>query len=59
MSGVGFAVQIKAMKQVAGKLKLELAQFAEVVAFPQLCIRFRDRATPFIYQMCKIRNTKE
>ena len=31
----GSAAQIKAMKQVAGKLKLELAQFAELEAFAQ------------------------
>merc|ERR1711981_233715 len=33
VSRVGSAAQIKAMKQVAGKLKLELAQFAELEAF--------------------------
>ncbi|CAL5194787.1 unnamed protein product [Lathyrus oleraceus] len=32
-SRVGSAAQIKAMKQVAGKLKLELAQFSELEAF--------------------------
>ncbi|KAJ8419219.1 hypothetical protein Cgig2_032373 (chloroplast) [Carnegiea gigantea] len=32
---VGSAAQIKAMKQVAGKLKLELAQLAELEAFAQ------------------------
>ncbi|CAN1203231.1 ATP synthase subunit alpha, chloroplastic, partial [Linum perenne] len=32
---VGSAAQIKAMKQVAGKLKLELAQFVELEAFAQ------------------------
>jgi len=35
VSRVGSASQIKAMKQVAGKLKLELAQFAELEAFSQ------------------------
>jgi len=35
VSRVGSAAQIKAMKQVAGKLKLELAQFAEFEAFAQ------------------------
>jgi len=35
VSRVGSAAQIKAMKQVAGKLKLELAQFAELEAFAQ------------------------
>jgi F-type H+-transporting ATPase subunit alpha len=35
VSRVGSAAQIKAMKQVAGKLKLSLAQFAELEAFSQ------------------------
>ena len=35
VSRVGSAAQIKAMKQVAGKLKLELAQFEELEAFAQ------------------------
>jgi len=35
VSRVGSAAQIKAMKQVSGKLKLELAQFAELEAFSQ------------------------
>jgi len=35
VSRVGSAAQIKAMKQVAGKLKLNLAQFAELEAFSQ------------------------
>jgi len=35
VSRVGSAAQVKAMKQVAGKLKLELAQFAELEAFAQ------------------------
>jgi len=35
VSRVGSAAQIKAMKQVAGTLKLELAQFAELEAFSQ------------------------
>jgi F-type H+-transporting ATPase subunit alpha len=35
VSRVGSAAQIKAMKRVAGKLKLELAQFAELEAFSQ------------------------
>ena len=35
VSRVGSAAQIKAMKQVAGSLKLELAQFREVAAFAQ------------------------
>jgi len=35
VSRVGSAAQIKAMKKVAGKLKLELAQFDELEAFSQ------------------------
>jgi F-type H+-transporting ATPase subunit alpha len=35
VSRVGSAAQVKSMKQVAGKLKLELAQFAELEAFSQ------------------------
>ena len=35
VSRVGSAAQIKAIKQVAGKIKLELAQFRELAAFAQ------------------------
>jgi len=35
VSRVGAAAQIKAMKQVAGSMKLELAQYREVAAFAQ------------------------
>ena len=35
VSRVGSAAQVKAMKQVAGKLKLEMAQFRELAAFAQ------------------------
>ena len=35
VSRVGSAAQIKAMKQVAGRIKLELAQFREMQAFAQ------------------------
>ena len=35
VSRVGSAAQLKAMKQVAGTLKLELAQYREVAAFAQ------------------------
>ena len=35
VSRVGSAAQITAMKQVAGRLKLELAQYREVAAFAQ------------------------
>jgi len=35
VSRVGSAAQVKAIKQVAGKMKLELAQYREVAAFAQ------------------------
>lgn len=35
VSRVGSAAQIKAMKQVAGTMKLDLAQYREVAAFSQ------------------------
>ena len=44
VSRVGSAAQIKAMKAVAGKLKLELAQFAELEAFSQFASDL-DQAT--------------
>ena len=44
VSRVGSAAQIKAMKQVAGTLKLELAQFAELEAFSQFASDL-DQAT--------------
>ena len=44
VSRVGSAAQISAMKQVAGKLKLELAQFAELEAFSQFASDL-DKAT--------------
>ena len=44
VSRVGSTAQIKAMKQVASKLKLELAQFAELEAFSQFASDL-DQAT--------------
>jgi F-type H+-transporting ATPase subunit alpha len=44
VSRVGSAAQLKAMKQVAGKLKLDLAQFAELEAFAQFASDL-DKAT--------------
>jgi len=44
VSRVGSSAQIKAMKQVAGKLKLDLAQFAELEAFSQFASDL-DQAT--------------
>src|SRR5204862_6717839 len=35
VSRVGSAAQIRAMKQVAGRIKLELAQYREMAAFAQ------------------------
>ncbi|HVL38304.1 MAG TPA: F0F1 ATP synthase subunit alpha [Fimbriimonadaceae bacterium] len=44
VSRVGGNAQVKAMKQVAGRLKLEMAQFREVQAFSQFASDL-DRAT--------------
>jgi F-type H+-transporting ATPase subunit alpha len=44
VSRVGSAAQIKGMKQVAGKVKLELAQYAELEAFSQFASDL-DQAT--------------
>ncbi len=44
VSRVGGSAQIKAMKQVAGKIKLELAQYREVQAFAQFASDL-DKAT--------------
>ena len=44
VSRVGSAAQIKAMKQVAGKIKLELAQYREMAAFAQFASDL-DKAT--------------
>jgi F-type H+/Na+-transporting ATPase subunit alpha len=44
VSRVGGAAQIKAMKKVAGKLRLELAQFSELEAFSQFASDL-DKAT--------------
>jgi F-type H+-transporting ATPase subunit alpha len=44
VSRVGGNAQIKAMKQVAGKLKLEMAQYRDVAAFSQFASDL-DRAT--------------
>jgi F-type H+/Na+-transporting ATPase subunit alpha len=44
VSRVGSAAQIKAMKQVAGKIKLELAQYREMASFAQFASDL-DQAT--------------
>ena len=45
VSRVGSAAQTKAMKQVAGKLRLELAQYRELAAFAQFGTSELDKAT--------------
>ncbi len=45
VSRVGSAAQIKAMKQVAGRLRLELAQYRELSAFAQFGTSELDKAT--------------
>jgi F-type H+-transporting ATPase subunit alpha len=45
VSRVGSAAQTKAMKQVAGRLRLELVQFRELAAFAQFGTSELDKAT--------------
>lgn len=45
VSRVGGAAQTKAMRQVAGKLKLEMAQYRELAAFAQFGTADLDKAT--------------
>ncbi len=45
VSRVGSAAQTKAMKQVAGRLKMDLAQFRELAAFAQFGAAELDKAT--------------
>ena len=45
VSRVGSKAQTKAMKQVAGKLRLELAQYRELAAFAQFGVSELDEAT--------------
>ncbi len=45
VSRVGSSAQTKAMKKVAGRLKLELAQYRELAAFAQFGTSELDRAT--------------
>jgi len=45
VSRVGSAAQTKAMKQVAGRLRLDLAQFRELAAFAQFGATELDKAT--------------
>ncbi|MQY55263.1 MAG: F0F1 ATP synthase subunit alpha [Dehalococcoidia bacterium] len=45
VSRVGGAAQTKAMKQVAGKLRLDLAQYRELATFSQFGVAELDKAT--------------
>ncbi|MBG7617488.1 MAG: F0F1 ATP synthase subunit alpha, partial [Chloroflexi bacterium] len=45
VSRVGSAAQTKAMKQVAGKLKMDMAQYRELAAFAQFGTSELDKAT--------------
>lgn len=47
VSRVGSKAQTKAMKKVAGKLKLEMAQYRELAAFAQFGTSELDKATRF------------
>ncbi len=48
VSRVGSAAQTKAMKQVAGKLKLELAQYRELAAFAQFEAELDEKTKKFL-----------
>jgi F-type H+-transporting ATPase subunit alpha len=52
VSRVGSAAQIKAMKQVAGKIKLELAQYREMEAFAQFASDLDPSNTEIIGARC-------
>ena len=57
VSRVGSAAQTKAMKQVAGRLRLDLAQYRELAAFAQFGTAELDKAT--IAQLERGRRTTE
>lgn len=48
VSRVGSAAQTKAMKQVAGKLRLELAQYRELAAFAQFEAELDEKTKKFL-----------
>ena len=50
VSRVGSAAQIKAMKQVAGSIKLNLAQYREMAAFAQFASDFDDSTKKLLSQ---------
>ena len=53
VSRVGSAAQIKAMKQVAGRIKLELAQYREMAAFAQFASDL-DPVTEIASEGCSV-----
>lgn len=57
VSRVGSAAQIKAMKQVAGTMKLDLAQFRELEAFAQFSSDLDDRTKAQLNRGEKVFNT--
>ena len=54
VSRVGSAAQTKAMKKVAGKLRLELAQFRELEAFAQFATDLDERTRAQIERGCRL-----
>ena len=54
VSRVGSAAQVKAMKQVAGKLKLDLAQYREMAAFSQFESELDEETKKFINRGSKV-----
>jgi F-type H+-transporting ATPase subunit alpha len=54
VSRVGSAAQIKAMKQVAGTMKLDLAQFRELEAFAQFSSDLDDRTKKQLARGAKV-----
>merc|ERR1712137_1461276 len=51
VSRVGSAAQTKSMKQVAGSMKLELAQYREVAAFAQFGAHIKGTQKPLLDQI--------
>jgi len=54
VSRVGSAAQIKAMKQVAGTIKLELAQYREMAAFAQFASDLDATAQKLLQRGCRL-----
>jgi F-type H+-transporting ATPase subunit alpha len=57
VSRVGSAAQIKAMKQVAGTMKLDLAQFRELQAFAQFSSDLDERTKAQLDRGVRLNNT--